>query len=138
MGENDNRPVATITVAGPQRFDPQTRQALLDLAEQIEVAGFDVKIPIRRTSNSVWASLASISIQLGDQIADDALGAAVGALTTSAILWAKNKFKRDADEGKKPEAKYITIYGPDGKPLKNILAKSADEIKDVTPRENED
>jgi hypothetical protein len=59
-------------------------------------------------------------LYIGLKAADASIGDVTKQVVDAVINWTKNKFKRDREEGKTTawRKKIITIYGPDGKPLK--------------------
>ena len=129
------KPTVFIRVSGSQKFDEPTRQALHQLRDEIKQAGYEVKIPIRKTADTVWGTLEHIGIWLGDNAGAAVVGATVTQIMTSTVRWLKKPYDKGADEKLDIGATYVTLYGPDDKPLKKILAKSKDDIKDMAPEE---
>lgn len=48
--------------------------------------------------------------------------------------WMHKRFTKDENAS----AVYVTIYDPDGKPLKSVLGRGVDHIRDLTPIRDDD
>lgn len=129
-----DKPTITIRGSGRENFDRVNRDALLDLRRELECDDYEVRFPQTKAAGTVQNSLEGIGIFLAGSISATLLPLLVTDVYNGVKRWLQTRFTHDNDAF----AVYVTIYDPDGKPLKNILAKGVDQIKDMTPTRDDD
>ncbi|WP_152531201.1 hypothetical protein [Mycobacterium sp. UM_CSW] len=124
------KPSVVLRPSGPTAFDPRTRQAAHELLAELASDDLNVTLQLPDPGQfSLQNSLEAIGIFIAGAASKKVLDLTLASALASTTRWLRNRFAKDKNAG----AMYITIYGPDGKPLKNVLGRSADHIKDVTP-----
>jgi hypothetical protein len=131
MDAGAGKPVVVVRPAGRTAFDPRTHLAARELVTALSSDLYDVSLQLPDPGQfSVQNSLESIGIFVSGGVTTPLLNLIVKDLHDRIASWMERHFTKNEHAG----AQYVTIYGPDNKPLKNVLGRSADNIKDVTPR----
>ena len=86
--------------------------------------GSDGQINYRPPSAPGVTLYQTIMLYIGLKAADASIGDVTKKVVDSVINWIRNTAKRNREDGKTLRKKIITIYGPDGKPLKQIKVDS--------------
>jgi hypothetical protein len=141
MGENneDTRTTVRISAEGSSLYSRTTFDALRGLRTELESDDYDVQIPIAfphaTPSDQILVSLEHIGIWIGGTgVGPAVLGFLARDVYDGTKRWLRTRFNKNDNA----PATYITIYGPDEKPLKHILAKNADDIKEIEPILNDE
>lgn len=126
------RPILTIRIHGTELLNPDRLESLGELIEELRDNDLDGQI-IYRPPTGLGVTLQEvIALIIGGEVTRDigkaALNTIVSRVENGALDWLKGKFRRSAEEGKTERKKRVVIYGPDGKPLKTIIANSVDDI----------
>lgn len=122
----------TVRIAGTEILHDGRREALEELINLFREDGLDGEIAYRPPTGRgvTWWEVALIYI--GMKAADAATGqvtkAVIDAVTGRAKQWAKGRLERG--DTSRPQS--ITIFGPDGRPLKKVQIQ-----KDGTEREED-
>jgi hypothetical protein len=115
---------------------------LEDLIYELRENGNDGQITYRPPSGYGVTLYQTIMLYIELKAADAAIGDVTKQAVDSVINWVKGLFKRDREQAEAEgetvvwRKKIITIYGPDGKPLKRIKVDSEDEIEVTDPGED--
>lgn len=136
MGETreDEPPTVTVRVSGPYLYSRATHESLRQLKVELESDKYQVQIPIAYPHatphpDTVFAALEQIGISIGSGVGTAVLSLIAKDIYDGTKRWLRSRFEKN----KGTPASYVTIYGPDEKPLKHILAKNADDIKEIEP-----
>ncbi|UNB50124.1 hypothetical protein [Mycolicibacterium sp. YH-1] len=76
---------------------------------------------------NVHAPLTAVGIFLAGAATTTLLNTALKDAYDGAKRWLKSRFEKDKDA----DAVVVTIYGPNGRPLKNVLGRPPNIIKDL-------
>jgi hypothetical protein len=129
------KPTVVIRPSGRMGFHPRTRQDAHELLAELASDDHNVTLQLPDPGQfSVQNSLESVGIFIAGGVSATVLPLFVTDLYDGTKRWLVKRFTKD----KNAAAQYVTIYGPDGKPLKNMLGRSADHIKDMTPKPRDD
>lgn len=116
-------------------FDPRAARAARELVAHLSGDGYDVTLELPDPGQfSVQNSLDAIGIFIAGAASGKVIELAVERIFNSTTQWLRSRFAKDAEAG----AMYVTLYGPDGKPLKNVLGRGVDHISNVTPPKDVD
>lgn len=110
---------------------PHAREDVYELMHELIGDGHEVTLQLRDPGQfSAQNSLETVGIYILGGVATPVLSLMATDIYNGTKRWLVKRFSKDKDA--KPQ--YVTIYGPDGKPLKNVLGRSADHIVDMTPK----
>jgi hypothetical protein len=130
-----DKPTVVIRPSLRAAFHPKIRQDAHELVAELASDDRNVVLQLPDPGHfSVQNSLESIGIYIAGTVSGTALTLLVTDLHDGARAWLVKRFKK----GKNTDAQFLTIYGPDNTPLKQILARNADHIVDMTPRPKDD
>jgi hypothetical protein len=121
--------MVTVKIGGTFRLSPFL-PALEELVDEIRENGSDGQITYRPPTGRGITLYETIGLYIALRAADASIGNVVTQVETAAINWAKARFRRKRDDDESSERKkIITIYGPNGNPIKKIKVDSADDIE---------
>ena len=129
MAREDSPAKVTVKIGGTEVLHDKRLQSLVELVDEIRAGGNDAEITYRPpTGRGVyWYEI--VGLFIGLRAAEASISTIVSSLETSAINWVKARFSTQRSEDEPRERpKWITIYGPNGEKLKEIKARSVDEI----------
>ncbi|MFP2992635.1 hypothetical protein ACK87K_17960 [Mycobacterium intracellulare] len=136
MGQTpeEEPPTVSVRVSGPYLYSRATHESLRQLKAELQSDKYQVQIPFAyphatpQTDTAV-AALEQIGIWIGSGVSTAMLTLIAQDIYAGTKRWLRARFNKKADT----PASYITIYGPNDKPLKHILAKNADDIREIEP-----
>jgi hypothetical protein len=104
------------------------------LADELRAAGFEVEFTETAISGYgvTWWEVFHFFI---DETERHAIDVAIDAVAGTFIVWATRRFKGGGRGRAESAPKHATLYGADGKPLKEITIERDEEPVIVTPRE---
>jgi hypothetical protein len=124
--------MVTIRIPGTEILNPNRLESLGELIEELRDNDLDGQITYRPPTGLGVTLQEVITLIIGGEVAKDvgkaALNTIVSRVENGALDWLKKKFRRSAEETKTERKKRVVIYGPDGKPLKIIIANNVDDI----------
>lgn len=119
MGDEE-RPTVTIRVPGAQNLDRGVRDSLLKLRTELQSDDYDARFPlVKSASTSIQNSLESVGIFIAGGVSATLLPLIVTDVYDGVKRWMLARFTKDESA----DAVYVTIYGPDGKPLQKVLGR---------------
>lgn len=130
----DEPPTVSVRVSGPYLYSRSTHESLRQLKAELDSDKYQVQIPFAyphatpQTDTAV-AALEQVGIWIGGGVSTTVLSLIAKDIYEGTKRWLRGRFEKNKDT----PANYTTIYGPDGKPLKHILAKNADDIREIEP-----
>lgn len=126
---SDDAPSIDIATPGIEHFSVAQLVALSELQTDLRASGFDVLLPREERSwvPSPDTALTFVEIYIGQRVGRRLLGKALDdaadLVLDKAKSWAKRqlaKARRGQPDDQPPSTLNVTLYGPDGKPLKTI------------------
>ncbi len=131
-----------IEPGNPNDFRNGELEEVAHLIEAIKPGPIRIAIKEQRGYGVTWWEVIYIwlppaLLTAGAYVGKKAVDKIVDALADEFIKWAKRKFNK---EGESPRPKYISILGPDGRPLKSILVQKSKESSEfiITDKTSED
>lgn len=124
--------MVTIRIHGTEILNPNRLEALEELIDELRENDCDAQITYRPPTGLGILLHEAINLAIGYvgmRTAETTISTIVSKVESGAIDWVKNRFRKSAENGDFERKKTITIFGPDGKPLKRIKADSADDIE---------
>ncbi|CDO89540.1 hypothetical protein AWC29_13475 [Mycobacterium triplex] len=119
--------VVTVRVTGVLSNYLTSLEVFID---ELRRNGTDGEISYRPPGGKGPTTLEVIGLYIALKAADASISTVVSTTMNAAINWIKAPFRRASEEiPTEPVLKMITIYGPDGKPLKQIKGSGADDIE---------
>jgi hypothetical protein len=137
MATWQDAPLVTIRIHGTEYLNPRRVESLTELVGELRENGCDGEMAYRPPSGLGVPLWEVVMLFIGLRGAEATVSTVVNSVETSVIDWLKNRFRRAAEGETHERKKKVTIYGPDGKPLKTITATTADDIT-VTDHESDD
>lgn len=121
----------TIRTSPARSLTEAERASLVELAQEIRETGNTPRIPITRTASVGGHPLyETVLLYIGDDAGKTTVTVVTTLVTTATINWIKKRFSKASSQPEVVEReKIVTIYGPDGKPLKRIRATSDEDIQ---------
>lgn len=127
----DEMPRVVIRPSLFMSLHPRTKWDAHELLAELYRDDLDIALQVPDPGQfSVQNSLETIGIFIAGNVSGTVLTLLVTDLHHGVKRWLQKRFSKD--ENATPV--YVTLYGPDGAPLKNVLARSANRILDVTPQ----
>lgn len=127
MGEAEEKPTVTVRLSGLDAFQ-WPRADLDELRDELASDTYELTLePPERPEDGIYNSLTAVGIFLAGAVSTKLLDSALKDAYDGAKRWLRNRFDKDENAS----AVVVTIYGPDGKPLKNVLGRSPNIIKDL-------
>lgn len=116
----------------PEKFE-SFREDLNELADEIREHGHDAEVDNQppRGGFGFIVDYQTIALYIETHAEDATFNLVVTSVVLAVVNWAKRIFTRAKDTERLEKKKKVTIFGPDGKPLKRIEIDSADDIEVV-------
>ncbi len=120
---------ATMRIGGATRLTPDRLEDIEDLINRLRQSYVSSELAYAPPGGAGVTWWEVLGIYVGSHVTDALIGDLVSKLVDGTVDWIRAKARRSRDNDKAMRPQSITIYGPDGKPLKKILGKSEDEIE---------
>src|SRR5690349_18127672 len=117
MHNQQDGAMITVSIGGTFRLEPFL-PGLEELIDDIREQGHDGRISYRPPTGYGVTLYQTVTLYIEHHAADATVGLIVTSLELAVINWAKRLFHRAKDSGGHERKKFVTILGPDGKPLK--------------------
>lgn len=125
---------ATLRIGPTSRLTPDELEGLESLVDLLRIEGLDGEIAYRPPTGLGVTWWQVTGIWLGLSVADAATGHVVDAILDKVTARVRAWIRARRDAGTRPQV--VTIYGPDGKPLRKVeLASKGDEPVVTDPDE---
>ena len=133
MADAADKPIVVVRPPLRVLVDPHMRQAMDDLVAELIAEGQDARLQLPDPGQfSIQNSLDTVNVVITTG-ASTLVALVVTDLYKATKRWMGKRMAEDKAAG----PMYITLRGPDGKPLKNLLGRSG-EIKDMNPDRDRD
>ncbi|MDO0975168.1 hypothetical protein [Mycolicibacterium frederiksbergense] len=130
MDIETTKPTVTIRPRGRFAFDPRNQMDARELLMELSSDKLDLALELPNPNQfSAQNALETLGIYITGVISATMMPLVVTDIYNGTKRFLVKRFE------KRPQANptYVTIYGPDNTPIKSVLAKSADNIKDMPP-----
>jgi hypothetical protein len=119
--------VVTVRITGVLSNYLTSLEVMID---ELRRNGTDGEISYRPPGGKGPVVYEVIGLYIALKAADASISTVVSTTVNAAINWIKAPFRRASEDvPQEPIHKMITIYGPDGKPLKQIKGSGPDDIE---------
>lgn len=127
----DEKPRVVIRPSLFTSLHPRTKWDAHELLTELYRDDLDIALQVPDPGQfSVQNSLETIGIFIAGNVSGTVLTLLVTDLHDGMKRWLSKRFAKD-DQA---TPAYITLYGPNGKPLKSVLGRSADHVVDMAPQ----
>lgn len=124
---DDDKPTVTVRFRSPTAFRlPQSD--IDELRTELVSDNYSLTVePPEPPKEGIYNSLEAVGIFLAGAASTKLLDAALKDAYDGTKRWLRKRFDKDD----KASSVVVTIYGPDNKPLKNVLGRPPNIIKDL-------